>query len=569
MTEWDETVDVVVVGSGSGAMVSAIVAHDHGSRVIVLEKGDTYGGTSATSGHGVWIPCSRYAKEANAEDSLEEARCYIKAVTPLDKVPEYLIDRYVEQGPKMLDYLYDHSHMHFDNHPTFPDYFSSAEGSKAGNRSMEPVPMFAKELDGEFERMQPLHQQVSIYGRINVTQREGQWLLGRQKGWFLKSVQMVAKYWLDIPARLKGRRDHRLTAGNAGVGRLRRSMTDRDIPLYLNANMQELIVDENAAVVGVTVMRDGKLQSVKAEKGVILAAGGFEHNQEMRERYLPRPTHHSWSSANGNNTGGAITAAMALGAGTAQMDDAWWTTTMLVPGETKGRLVVIEKAQPWGMVVNAKGRRYSNESQNYTEFVKDMYRKHTDDNPCVPSFLVFDSKYRKSFPCGPLLTPEIMPDWSIPKKWWSREFLCRANTLEELANKAGINSAGLTEEVSKFNAYAKTGKDLDYKRGDSIYDHTYVSGEIKPNPCLGPLDTPPYYCVKIYPGEMGTMGGLNFNEHAQVLREDFSVINGLYTTGNCSAALLPTYPGPGSTLGPSMTFGYLAGLHINGKGVED
>lgn len=238
---------------------------------------------------------------------------------------------------------------------------------------------------------------------------------------------------------------------------------------------------------------------------------------------------------------------------------------MLVPGESKGRLVVIEKAQPWGMVVNVKGRRYSNESQNYIEFVKDMYRQHSEENPCVPSYLVFDSKYRKTFPCGPIMTPDFMPDWSIPKSWWSPDFLSKADTLEELAQIAGIDKKGLMDEVKKFNGYCETGKDLDFQRGDSTYDHTYVSGAVKPNPCLGALDTGPFYCVKIFPGEMGTMGGMEFNKHAQVLRENGEVIEGLYTAGNCSAALLPTYPGPGSTLGPSMTFGYLAGLHACGK----
>ena len=250
MSDFDQVVDVVVVGSGSGGMVAALTAHDHGAETLMLEKSDKFGGTSATSGHGVWIPCNRYALAAGAEDSLEEAEKYIKAVTPLDKVPESLIDCYVEQGPRMIDYLYDNTHCHFDNHPTFPDYFSFAEGSKAGNRSMEPKPMFAKELKGEFDKMQPLHQQVSIYGRINVTQREGQWLLGRQQGWLWKSVKMVARYWLDFPARIKGKRDHRLTAGQAGVGSLRVSMLERNIPLQTGCDVRELITNEEGRVTG-------------------------------------------------------------------------------------------------------------------------------------------------------------------------------------------------------------------------------------------------------------------------------------------------------------------------------
>lgn len=563
---WDQEVDVVVVGSGSGAMVAAIVAHDHGQQVAVLEKADKYGGTSATSGHGVWIPCNRYAKAADDyDDSFAEASLYIKDVTPLDKVPEALIDRYVEQGPQMIDYLYNNTHLEFVNHPTFPDYFSFAKGAKAGNRSLEPLPMHGNELGDEFYRMQPLHQQLSIYKRVNVTQREGQWLLGRQKGWLWKSIKMVLTYCFDISARLKGARDKRMTAGQAGVGRLRKSMLDRNIDIQLGTDVHTLQTDDAGKVIGVTATVVGKEINVKARRGVVLAAGGFERNQQMREQYLPGPTDISWTAAHGENTGGAITAAMAIGASTSQMDDAWWTTTMLVPGETKGRLVVVEKAQPWGMVVNQGGKRYANEAQNYVDFVKAIYSNYSEEVPTVPSFLVFDSKFRKSFPCGPILTPDVMPDWAIPKSWFHPDFLSKADSLEALAETAGIDVDGLLAEVEKFNGFANTGKDLDFQRGDGVYDRTYVSGEVKPNPCLGPLDTPPFYAVKVFPGEMGTMGGMDFNEHAQVLRQDGSVIEGLYTAGNCSAALLPTYPGAGSTLGPSMTFGYLAGKHVSGN----
>lgn len=563
---WDQTADVVVVGSGSGAMVAAIVAHDQGKSVLVIEKADKYGGTSATSGHGVWVPCNRYAKAADDyDDTPEEASRYIKNVTPLDKVPEALIDRYVEQGPQMIDYLYKNTYLEFVNHPTFPDYFSFAEGSKAGNRSLEPIPMHANELGDDFYRMQPLHQQLSIYTRINVTQREGQWLLGRQKGWFWKSAKMILAYCFDISARLKGSRDKRMTAGQAGVGRLRKSMIERNIPIQLQTDMHTLQMDDNDKVIGVTAKHNGQDINIRANCGVILAAGGFERNQQMREQYLPRPTNISWTAAHGQNTGAAITAAMDIGASTSQMDDAWWTTTMLVPEESKGRLVVVEKAQPWGMVVNQAGKRYANEAQNYVDFVKAIYNNYSEQEPTVPSFLVFDSKFRKSFPCGPILTPDVMPDWAIPKAWWQRDFLSKANSLQELAEIAGIDAAGLQAEVEKFNGFASSGKDLDFQRGDGIYDRTYVSGEVKPNPCLGPLDKPPYYCVKVFPGEMGTMGGMDFNQHAQVIRRDGSVIEGLYTAGNCSAALLPTYPGAGSTLGPSMTFGYLAAMHVSAK----
>ncbi len=561
-TQWDHEVDVVVVGSGNGALTSAIAAHDGGAKVLIVEKAPVFGGTSASSGGGVWIPGNRYAKAVGADDSLEDARAYLEHVSPEGKIRPELLDTYVEQGPEVIDYLHENTNwVRYVSLEHYPDYFPEAPGGKTGHRSMEPEILRAEELGDDFQYLGNAHPQTQMPGGISFTQVEGQIVLAALPGWLKMSATLVLKYLFDFPLRLKTRRDGRLTMGPAGVARLFLACKDRNIPLWLESPMQELI-DDRGRIIGCTVKRDGKVLRVKANKGVILAAGGFERNQQMREQYLPNPTRTEWSAANIYNTGDAIRAAIDKGAATHQMDWAWWFTTAVIPGKTKAHMSQVEKGLPGCMTVNAKGQRFSNESQNYVTFVDDMLRETENGNPCVPAYMIFDADFRAKRPvASALLQSSMMPDWAVPKAWWTPSFLSKADSLEELADKVGIDKQGLLDTQRKFNEYAKTGKDLDFQRGDSNYDRYYADPECKPNPCLGPISKPPFYCVSLYTGEMGTAGGVVINTDGQVEREDGSVIPGLYACGNTTTALLPAYPGPGSTLGPAMVFGYLAGKH--------
>ena len=246
------------------------------------------------------------------------------------------------------------------------------------------------------------------------------------------------------------------------------------------------------------------------------------------------------------------------------MDTGWWSTVMKVPGQDKGWLSMVDKSMPGNFTVNKNGERFSNESQNYVSFVNDMFEKYAEGNPCAPCYMIFDSTFRKNRPCGPLLQASMQPDSAVPKEWWTPSFLSKGETLEELAEVAGIDKDGLLATQAKVNEYAKSGKDLDLQRGDTAYDRYYGDPSVTPNPCLAPLEKGPFYSMVLYPGEMGTAGGLVIDTHARVLNKEGNVIPGLYACGNCSTALLPTYPGPGSTLGPAMTFGYLAAKDITG-----
>jgi len=565
--KWNYEYDVVVVGSGNGALTAALCSHDGGAKTLVIEKSDQYGGTSATSGGGVWIPNNRYAVAAGANDSSEDARNYINSVSPPGQIKDELVETYISEGPRMIDYLHENSQVKYKDLPHYPDYFPDNPGGKGGSRSIEPEPVFGTELGDDLSKLRGQHPQTSFtMGPINMnfTQVEGALLLGALPGWKSLFMKLFAKYILDIPMRVKWAwKDRRLTMGNAGVARLLLSLKDREVDIWTNTGMTSLI-DKGGEVIGIVAEKNGEQINIKANKAVILASGGFEKDQSLRDKYLPKPSKSEWSAANVHNTGDALKSALNLGADTHQMDTGWWSTVMKVPGEEKGWLSMVDKSMPGNYTVNKNGERFSNESQNYVSFVNDMFSKYAEGNPCAPCFMVFDSAFRKSRPCGPLLQSSMQPDSMIPKEWWTPSFLSKADTLEELAEIAGINPEGLIATQAKVNEYSKTGIDLDLHRGDSKYDRYYSDPTVKPNPCLAPLSKGPYYCMVLYPGEMGTAGGLVIDTKARVLKEDGSAIKGLYACGNCATALLPTYPGPGSTLGPAMTFAYLAAKDITG-----
>ena len=566
--DWDFEYDVVVIGSGNGALTSALCSHDGGAKVLVIEKSSQLGGTSASSGGGVWIPNNRYAVAANADDSIQDARDYIASVSPEGKINPELIETYIQEGPKMIDYLHENSRVKYLNLPHYPDYFPDNPGGKGGNRSMEPEPVLGTDLKEDLKLLRDQHPQTTFRMgplTMNFTQVEGQLLLGALPGWKKLFAKLFTKYILDLPMRLKwGWKDRRLTMGNAGIARLLLSLKDRDVPMWCETAFTDLIVNEQNEVIGIKAIKNDQNINIKANKGVILASGGFEKDQDLRDKYLPKPTDASWSASNTHNTGDALKAAIKLGAQTHQMDWGWWSTTMKVPGVEKGWLSMVEKSMPGNYTVNKNGERFSNESQNYVSFVSDMFREYAEGNPCAPCYMIFDSDFRQNRPCGPLLQASMQPDSRVPKEWWTPSFLTKADSLEELADKVGINPEGLLATQEKVNQYAITGKDADFKRGDTVYDRYYGDPSFSPNPCLAPLEKAPFYCMVLYPGEMGTAGGLVVDSKARVLDQDSNPIKNLYACGNCTTALLPKYPGPGSTLGPAMTFGYLAARDITG-----
>lgn len=557
---WDAVYDVVVVGSGAGAMTAALRAHDQGLSVLMVEKAAEYGGTTAISGGGIWIPCNDQIEGLGGSDSRAEAQAYLRATVGEEYDPARM-EAYLEQGPRMVGYLAAQAQTYFRAVPRYPDYYPELEGGKPGYRTMEPASFDAARLGEEFQRLRAPSPATLIAGRIAMTQVEAHTILAKEPGWLWLTARLGLGYMADLRWRRRTPRDRRLTLGNALVASLRAAMLARGIELWLQTPMRALH-SHDGKVSGVRVERQGRPLNVRAAFGVILGCGGFEANQLMREQYLPSPTRAEWTAAPPINHGDGIRAGLEQGAGVALMSHTWGAPTVHVPGEEKQRALFVERAFPRCIMVNGNGRRFVNEAAPYPDIIYAMYADQQLSGANVPAWLIFDAEYRKRYPCGVLLPGSVQPDSKIPEGWLDK-VIYRADSLAALAGKIGVDAAGLEQSVRRLNQQAAQGVDEDFGKGASLFDRYYGDSNCRPNPCLGPLERAPYYALRIDAGELGTKGGLCTDADARVLRPDGSVIEGLYAIGNTSAALMgKTYPGPGSTIGPAMTFGYIAANHL-------
>jgi 3-oxosteroid 1-dehydrogenase len=341
--------------------------------------------------------------------------------------------------------------------------------------------------------------------------------------------------------------------GQALAAGLRAGLVTANVPVWLNTPMTGLQI-EDGRVTGLMITRDGEPAVIRARRGVLLATGGFEKNGEMRQRYQRAPIGTDWTVGSAGNTGDGIIAGQAAGGGLALMDDAWWGPSIPLPNGPV--FCLAERSLPGCIFINGNGERFVNEAAPYVDAVHAMYDKHTEANPHIPCWMIADQRYRNRY-----VFTGIPPRKPLPRRWLKSGAVVKADSLAELASQIGVPPDGLAKTVDKFNEYARAGKDADFGRGDSAYDRYYGDPNRKPNPSLAPLTQPPYYAIKIVPGDLGTKGGLRTDERARVLRADGTVIDGLYAAGNTSAMVMGrSYAGPGATIGPAMTFGYLAAL---------
>lgn len=569
--EWDRELDVVVVGSGLGGMTAALCLKELGvDQVEIIEKSNKFGGASGVSGGGIWIPNNHYAKACGAEDSSDKAGEYLRNTISEGTVPQELIDTYIEKAPEMLKFVTEKAkEVQYISLEAYPDYYMDNPGAMVGHRSLEPEPINITELGEDMPRLQETHHMMYLFDRIGFTQVEGHHLVTRTPGWWKIMVKLGFTHLLESFWRIrnKTKRAKRLACGSAGTARMFLAIRKRGIPISYECAFEDLILDDSGKVIGIKARQNGKSLNIKAKRGVILAAGGYEYNQDLREKYLPKPTSTEWSGSGiRTNTGDALLACQKAGAKTRLMNGAWWCTTISAPDEPAPRLAIMEKSLPGSCVVNMAGKRIANESQNYMAYQTELFASHSESNPNVPAYMVFDKRFRDSYIVGPLLDAQSRPDKAIPKEYFENGFLAIEDSIDALADKLGIDKAGLNDTINKMNEYGKSGKDLEFNRGDSEYDRYYGDETIEPNPCLHPIDQAPFYAIRIDPGDFGTHGGMDTNVNAQVLAEATDApIEGLYAIGNCAAAILPNYPGPGATLGPAMTFGYQAARHIAGK----
>jgi 3-oxosteroid 1-dehydrogenase len=549
MTTWDSTVDFVIVGSGGGGMVAALTAADAGATALVLEKQERVGGSTAMSGGIVWVPNNPAMRAAGVADSYEDAMAHFEAVVG-DVGPASSFERrhaFLTAGTEMVSFLQQRG-VRFVHCPGYSDYYSNAKGGHDVGRGIEPVPFDGRVLGAWLEKLQPgLAKSLGMAVMTNEARSLSHY--NRSVRAFGVSARVVLRTFAA-----RARRQALLTNGASLIAQMLHIALGDDVPVWTEAPLDELIV-EDGRVVGVRTMRAGAPALIRARHGVLLAAGGFAHNAEMRGRYGgDQPNRAKWSIANPGDTGEALETAMRLGAKTDLMDEAWW-----LPSPRTGRFgqSTLDQARqrPRTIYVDAAGQRFVNESNSYMEVGKAMYARNKTSR-AVPCWLIFDDRYRKRY------AHLRSSPGRFPRKLLESGRLKQAWTLDDLARLCGIDATGLTQTVERFNESAAKGIDPDYGRGESAYNRALGDPNHKVHPCLGPIDEPPYYAVEVVPGDIGTCGGLVTNDHAQVVDQQDRPIEGLYATGNITATVMGRhYLGPGASIANSMVFGYLAARH--------
>ncbi|MFD1812605.1 FAD-dependent oxidoreductase [Rhodococcus gannanensis] len=525
--EADDTYDVIVVGSGAG-LVGALAAAARGLRTLVIEKTEFIGGTTAYSGSGLWLPGNAAERRAGVDAGPDQARPYLDAVIG-DDAPAALRERFLEAGAPMIDELESHSWLGQFFWQGVPDYFENAPGSLAGGRTVFPEPL-----------------DRSALGDLEPMVRRPQW------------AERSGAHPGDV-----------MTGGQALIARLLLAFLDTgNGEIRTDTGLTRLVVDGDR-VVGVEAETGSETVTLRARAGVLLAAGGYERNAELRGRYQPEVTD-EWSQGAPGNTGDALVAGMEIGAATDLLDEAWFAPALVIPDERP-----VFYTSVWsGIWVNDAGERFMNERLPYDRSGHEILRAHRSSTVShIPVHWVFDQRQfdnERAF-TSPPVAPQA-PGWFDVDRFLAAGALHKADTLEDLADLIGVPAETLTASVAQFNEYALAGKDEDFGRGEAPWDQMIVRmcgpHEDGPNPCLGVIGKPPFYAAKIVLSDLGTKGGLRTDDHSRVLREDGSVIPGLYASGNTMAPMTGRiYPGAGGPVGSSMVFSYLAALDMAGQEV--
>ncbi|KAL4799485.1 FAD binding domain-containing protein [Aspergillus venezuelensis] len=555
-SEFTEETDLLIIGSGAGALTANLTARRHGLRTILIEKQPTVGGASAISGGGLWIPCNPISAGSGIKDSPDAVLRYFAAAVG-DVGSASSIERrkaFIAQGPEMVSFL---TKLGFEFMFTrgYPDYYPDLPGAmgKGGGRSIESVPFDVRKL-GEWETRLP-----AAITPVPISTRDAALFtrIMSSPSAFMKAMGKL------VPLVLRGLAGQRLASMGRGLVaqllylNLKAGASD----IWLHKGLSKLIQGPNGEILGAEVnsrstssSSQTTTQTIRATHGVLLSAGGFAQNASMRQQYLPHVASTSWTSSPKSDTGDAITEGIRIGAVTSLMDDAWWGPTILDAVSFKPHFTLMERCLPHAFIVDSTGKRFMNEAKSYTDAGHDMYeRNRVERVTAIPAWLVMDENFRRRYSLG-----QLMAGQKPSKEALDRKMIFMAGSLEELAGQIGVDPPGLVETTRRYNDMSAKGIDEDFGKGKYAYDQFFGDPAVRPNSNMGPLTKSPYYAIAVWPGDLGTKGGLLTDEFQRVLGQNEKPIPGLFAIGNTAASIMGrTYLGAGSTLGPAMTHGFI------------
>lgn len=540
--------DFIAIGSGGGSLCAALVMRAAGKRVLVLEKASLLGGTTAISGGVMWIPNNRFMKAEGIADSRDQALAYLDAtVGDSPDMPGASRERriaYVDEAPRMIDFLVEQG-IRLRRIPSWPDYYK-APGESVPGRTVVSELFDINQLGEWKNKLRP------GFLPLPANLDEAMQLPLMKRSWGAKKVlaRIIGRVIKD---KLTGKQH--ATAGQALQGQMLHAALKAGVEIRLDAPVTQLVI-EAGRVQGVIARIDGREQRIDARLGVLINAGGFGHNQEMLDKYLPGISS-EWSNVIPEDTGDLILEGQRIGAAVAQMRERIGTQIVLPPGNPAFKPPMQnETSKPHSLVVDQTGVRYQNEAGSSVEFCRRMMA-HNTQGKAVPSWLIFDSQFIDKY-----MLAGSMPGAKKPQEWFDKKYLRKADTLESLAADIGIDPSTLASTVARFNQFVANNRDEDFHRGEHAYEEWLGDPLHSPSKTLGSVEKGPFYAMQLYPGDVSTFGGLVTDSQARVLREDGSVIPGLYATGTSTASVMGgVEPGAGGSIGPAFTFGYIAARH--------
>lgn len=563
---WDREVDLLVAGAGPAGMTAALVAAIEGLDVLVCEKAEQAGGTGATSMGTLWIPGNRQGREAGYEDGPDVAREYLDSLVGA-RSDAAKREAFLRTGAGMIDYLEKNSEVRFVTCGRHPDYRNNLPGAGVAGRNIIPVEFDGRKLGRDFDRVRPPIEEFLLLGGMMVGKIDIMHLLDRYRTFagFRHSAGIVLRYLFD---RLSYRRGTRLVMGNALVARLYYSLRERKVPILFGVPVAELVKDEKG-VAGAVIGTAERQIRVRTRRGVVFATGGFGHDMSYRKAFLPQPVL-PLTLAAPENRGDGMRIAEKIGAkigSDGHGSGAFWSPSSVTRRRDGSQGLFphlsLDRAKPGMIAVNAAGRRFVNEGASYHDFVEAMYRSHERINT-MPAWLICDAAFVRKYGVG-----IIRPGTRNLSPYVKSGYATAADSIQELANKIKVDAKGLADSVERNNRYAKEGSDPDFGKGDLELNRFNGDPDHGPNPCLGPIETPPFVAVAVWPAEIGTSVGLATDADGRVLDASDAPIPGLYACGgDMSSIMAGNYPGPGITLGPGMVFGYRAAMHAAGKPAE-